>query len=117
MNKKPHVILHHTKKEETQDSSLNPESRMFSSDGVFVGTSEDVHELKEELESLKDDWSMCDTARDELTLENRKLKLLLKESFESFPTKRLADRIYSIDGIERPEPEPIPMKPGEETSF
>ena len=28
MNKKPHVILHHTKKEETQDSSLNPESKI-----------------------------------------------------------------------------------------
>ena len=54
---------------------------------------------------------------DELRRENEKLKKLLKESFESFPTKRMADRIYSIDGIERPEPEPIPMKPGEETSF
>ena len=28
MNKKPHVILHHTKKEETQDSSLNPEPKI-----------------------------------------------------------------------------------------
>ena len=27
MNKKPHVILHHTKKEETQDSSLSPEPK------------------------------------------------------------------------------------------
>jgi hypothetical protein len=54
---------------------------------------------------------------DELRRENAELKKLLKESFESFPTKRMADRIYSIDGIERPEPEPIPMKPGEETSF
>ena len=54
---------------------------------------------------------------DKLKRENEKLKKLLKESFESFPTKRMADRIYSIDGIERPEPEPIPMKPGEETSF
>jgi len=54
---------------------------------------------------------------DELRRENVELKKLLKESFESFPTKRMADRIYSIDGIERPEPEPIPMKPGEETSF
>ena len=51
---------------------------------------------------------------DELRRENAELKKLLKESFESFPTKRMADRIYSIDGIERPEPEP--MKPGEETS-
>jgi hypothetical protein len=54
---------------------------------------------------------------DELRRENAELKKLLKESFESFPTKRMADRIYSIDGIERPEPEPIPIKPGEETSF
>ena len=54
---------------------------------------------------------------DELRRETAELKKLLKESFESFPTKRMADRIYSIDGIERPEPEPIPMKPGEETSF
>ena len=54
---------------------------------------------------------------DELRRENAELKKLLKESFESFPTKRMADRIYSIDGIERPEPEPIPMKPGEEPSF
>ena len=28
MNKKPHVILHHTKKEETQDSSLSPEPKI-----------------------------------------------------------------------------------------
>ena len=54
---------------------------------------------------------------DELKRENVELKKLLKESIESFRTKELADRIYSIDGIERPEPEPIPMKPGEETSF
>ena len=54
---------------------------------------------------------------DELKRENAELKKLLKESIESFRTKELADRIYSIDGIERPEPEPMPMKPGEETSF
>ena len=28
MNKKPHVILHHTKKEETQDSSVSPEPKI-----------------------------------------------------------------------------------------
>jgi len=106
-----------TKEEKTQDSSPKPEPRMFSNDGVFVGTSEDVHELKEELESLKDDWNMCDKACDELELENRKLKKLLKESFETFPTKRLADRIYSIDGIERPEPEPLPLNVDEEIPF
>ena len=53
----------------------------------------------------------------ELKLENKELKKLLKESFETFPTKRLADRIYNIPGIERPDPEPIAMKPGEEISF
>ena len=52
-----------------------------------------------------------------LKIENAELKLLLKESIETFPTKRLADRIYKMPGIERPEPEPIPMKPGEEISF
>ena len=106
-----------TKEEKTQDSSPKPEPRMFSNDGVFVGNSDDVHELKEEIESLKDDWNMCDTACDELLLENRKLKKLLKESFETFPTKRLADRIYSIDGIERPEPEPLPLNVDEEIPF
>ena len=28
MNKKPHVILHHTKKEETQDSFQSPEPKI-----------------------------------------------------------------------------------------
>ena len=40
----------------------------------------------------------------ELKRENVELKKLLKESIESFRTKELADRIYSIDGIERPDP-------------
>ena len=106
-----------TKEEKTQDSSPKPEPRMFSNDGVFVGNSDDVHELKEEIESLKDDWNMCDTACDELLLESRKLKKLLKESFETFPTKRLADRIYSIDGIERPEPEPLPLNVDEDIPY
>jgi regulator of replication initiation timing len=53
----------------------------------------------------------------ELKLENKELKKLLKESFETFPTKRLADRIYSIDGIERPEPEPLPLNVDEEIPF
>ena len=39
-----------------------------------------------------------------LKTENAELKILLKESIETFPTKELADRIYSIDGIERPDP-------------
>ena len=53
----------------------------------------------------------------ELKRENVELKKLLKESFETFPTKRLADRIYSIDGIERPEPEPLPLNVDEEIPF
>tara|TARA_Y100000294_G_scaffold134112_1_gene126705 strand:+ start:233 stop:595 length:363 start_codon:yes stop_codon:yes gene_type:complete len=101
----------------TKKSSPKPEPRMFSNDGVFVGTSEDVHELKEELESLKDDWNMCDKACDELELENRKLKKLLKESIENFKTKELADRIYNIPGIERPVPEPMKPKVDGEIPF
>ena len=54
---------------------------------------------------------------DELRRENAELKKLLKESFESFPTKRMADRIYSIDGIERPVPEPMKPKVDEEIPF
>ena len=54
---------------------------------------------------------------DELRRENEKLKKLLKESFETFPTKRLADRIYSIDGIERPEPEPLPLNVDEDIPY
>ena len=46
----------------------------------------------------------------ELKRENVELKKLLKESFETFPTKRLADRIYKMPGIERPTPQPIPVK-------
>ena len=49
------------------------------------------------------------TQTEQLILENKELKKLLKESIESFRTKELADRIYSIDGIERPEPEPLPL--------
>ena len=44
------------------------------------------------------------TQTEQLILENVELKKLLKESIESFRTKELADRIYSIDGIERPDP-------------
>ena len=64
-------------------------------------------------------WKTKDSSPtiDELKRENEELKLLLKESIENFKTKELADRIYKIPGIERPDPEPIPMKPGEETSF
>jgi len=46
----------------------------------------------------------------ELKRENVELKKLLKESIESFRTKELADRIYKMPGIERPTPQPIPVK-------
>ena len=45
-----------------------------------------------------------------LKTENAELKLLLKESIETFPTKELADRIYKIPGIERPPPQPIKVE-------
>ena len=76
-----------------------------------------IDELKEEVKSLNDDWNVCDTAYDELELENRKLKKLLKESIENFKTKELADRIYNIPGIERPDPEPIKVKEDEEIPY
>ena len=50
------------------------------------------------------------TQTEELILENAELKLLLKESIETFPTKELADRIYKIPGIERPPLKPIPVE-------
>ena len=83
----------------TKDSSPKPET------------------IQKRLDAVEDAYEMAKAEINELRLENAELKLLLKESIETFPTKRLADRIYSIPGIERPEPEPIPMKPGEETSF
>jgi hypothetical protein len=45
-----------------------------------------------------------------LKTENAELKLLLKESIETFPTKELADRIYKMAGIERPPPQPMPVE-------
>ena len=64
-------------------------------------------------------WKTKDSSPtiDELKRENEELKLLLKESIENFKTKELADRIYKIPGIERPDPEPISLKPGEEIPF
>ena len=53
----------------------------------------------------------------ELKRENVELKKLLKECIESFRTKELADRIYSIDGIERPEPEPLPLNVDEDIPY
>ena len=48
MNKKPHVILHHTKKEETQDRSLSPEPKitnMFTH--VYHGGIDDEYYINE----------------------------------------------------------------------
>ena len=88
-------------------------------DKIIQDLCDDVVELSKSDVSAwaQDAYETAKAEINKLRLENEELKLLLKESFETFPTKRLADRIYSIDGIERPEPEPIPMKPGEETSF
>jgi cell shape-determining protein MreC len=85
--------------------------------GQYYDTTPKPETIKKRLDAVEDIYETAKAEINELRSENEKLKKLLKESFESFPTKRLADRIYSIDGIERPEPEPIPMKPGEETSF
>ena len=49
-----------------------------------------------------------------LKFENEELKKLLKESIEKFPTKELADRIYSVPGIERPPLKPIAKEIGKE---
>ena len=83
----------------TKDSSPKPET------------------IQKRLDAVEDVYEMAKAEINELSSENEKLKKLLKESFETFPTKRLADRIYSIDGIERPEPEPLPLNVDEEIPF
>jgi len=104
-------------KEKTKEEELVIKVRL--QDEIIQDLSDDVVELSKPQPIpmfSKEEDRLYSSVR-KLRRENVELKKLLKESFESFPTKRLADRIYSIDGIERPEPEPIPMKPGEETSF
>jgi len=98
-------------KEKTKEEKLVIEGQL--KDKIIQDLCDDVTEDAENADA----YEMAKAEIDALKRENVELKLLLKESFETFPTKRLADRIYSIDGIERPEPEPIPIKPGEETSF
>ena len=88
-----------TKEEKTQDSSPKPET------------------IQKRLDAVEDAYEMAKAEINELRPENAELKLLLKESIETFPTKRLADRIYSIDGIERPETEPLPLNVDEEIPF
>jgi len=103
--------------DKTKEEKLVIEGQL--KDKIIQDLSDDVVELSKSDVSAwaQDAYETAKAEINKLKLENAELKKLLKESFETFPTKRLADRIYSIDGIERPEPEPIPMKPGEETSF
>ena len=54
---------------------------------------------------------------DELKRENVELKQLLKKLIEGYPTKKLADRVYSIAGIERPIPKPLPPHVDEEIPY
>ena len=63
------------------------------------------------------DQKKCAALTEELILENAELKKLLKESIETFPTKRLADRIYRMPGIERPTPQPIKVEEDEEIPY
>ena len=63
------------------------------------------------------DQKKCAVLTEELILENAELKKLLKESIETFPTKRLADRIYKMPGIERPTPQPIKVEEDEEIPY
>ena len=65
-------------------------------DGVFIGDREDIHALEFEIAELKE---------------------LLKECVENFPTKEFAERVYSIDGIERQPPKIIEEKKDEEIPF
>ena len=104
-------------KEKTKEENLVIGGRL--KDKIIQDLADDVVELSKSDVSAwaQDAYETAKAEINKLRLENVELKKLLKESFETFPTKRMADRIYSIPGIERPEPEPIPMKPGEETSF
>ena len=72
--------------------------------GQYYDTTPKPETIQKRLDAVEDAYEMAKAEIDALKRENVELKLLLKESFETFPTKRLADRIYSIDGIERPDP-------------
>ena len=54
---------------------------------------------------------------DKLKRENEYLKQLLQECVENFPSREFAERVYSIDGIERPPPKIIEEKKDEEIPF
>ena len=98
-------------KEKTKEEKLVIEGQL--KDKIIQDLCDDVTEDAENADA----YEMAKAEIDALKRENVELKLLLKESFETFPTKRLADRIYSIDGIERPEPEPLPLNVDEEIPF
>ena len=100
------------KKEKNEDPYAS-----LKTGGQYYDITPKPETIQKRLDAVEDVYEMAKAEINELRLENAELKLLLKESIETFPTKRLADRIYKMPGIERPEPEPIPMKPGEETSF
>jgi len=97
--------------DKTKEEKLVIEGRL--KDEIIQDLCDDVTEDAENADA----YEMAKAEIDALKRENVELKLLLKESFETFPTKRLADRIYSIDGIERPEPEPLPLNVDEEIPF
>ena len=83
----------------TKDSSPKPET------------------IQKRLDAVEDVYEMAKAEINELRPENAELKLLLKESIETFPTKRLADRIYKMPGIERPTPQPIKVEEDEEIPY
>ena len=98
-------------KEKTKEEKLVIEGQL--KDKIIQDLCDDVTEDAENADA----YEMAKAEIDALKRENVELKLLLKESFETFPTKRLADRIYSIDGIERPEPEPLPLNVDEDIPY
>ena len=91
-------------KEKTKEEKLVIEGQL--KDKIIQDLCDDVTEDAENADA----YEMAKAEIDALKRENVELKLLLKESIETFPTKRLADRIYKMPGIERPTPQPIPVK-------
>ena len=88
-----------TEEQKAQDSSQKPET------------------IQKRLDAVEDAYEMAKAEINELRPENAELQLLLKESIETFPTKRLADRIYNIPGIERPIPKPLPPRVDEDIPY
>ena len=90
--------------DKTKEEKLVIEGQL--KDKIIQDLADDVVDLSKSDVSAwaQDAYETAKAEINELRSENETLKKLLKESFESFPTKRLADRIYSIAGMERPEP-------------